>query len=174
MELKLSNLKQILATRIHADIFDFVVAPFFDIDWNLFLDAAESGDLEEARYLHSIGANMESINVQRNALCNAAFAGHNHMIDYLLSIGAYIHEDDDAALIYAAAANQLDTVKHLVSQGANLRVFDVPHGALTHAIKIDEDYSNLVAYLELNGLNMEWFNWRRNQAYIRQWRRGCA
>ena len=58
-------------------------------------------------------------------LCvDASAFGSLSVVEYLVSLGANIHEDDDDAVRRAPSRGHLEVVKYLVSLGANIRAHD--------------------------------------------------
>jgi len=57
-------------------------------------------------------------------LGDAAYCGYLDTVKYLISIGADVHNKDNYAVRWAARYGHLDTVKYLVFNGANIHSLD--------------------------------------------------
>lgn len=164
---KLSTLKSILAAHIHADMFDSAVAPFcFDID-NAFVNAATLGDLDEVKYLCSIGADIQMAG--GTAFSEAASFGHTHMMDYLMSIGTNIHDNEDAALMYAVLSCQKNAAAYLISLGLAL---DISHPCIINNINSNLKFENIKRCLIDINIKTEILEtlenqWRRKKDWMR-------
>lgn len=86
--------------------------------------ACQQGNLDVAKELITVGANLEQINSDGNtALWAACYAENLAIIQLLLEAGAQIdHQNPDGAsvLIYAASAGKTAVVELLVERGANV------------------------------------------------------
>ena len=78
---------------------------------------------------------------------------------YLIECGAYIHADNDLALIRCAKKGYLDVVKYLVDNGANI------HAGRDHAIQLSakKGHLSVVKYLVESGADV----WTDNNLAIR-------
>lgn len=148
-----------LSARLGADITDWHVVSYFDLD-TLLMEAVPNGTIREIRYLLSVGADihknkdhavrfaaangrmrMVRFLVKRGADIQAgdnqavqlaSRMGNLNMVKYLVSKGANIHACNDCALRQAVEYNKLDVVKYLVSQGADTSVIEADKERHSH------------------------------------------
>lgn len=107
--------------------------------------ATVNGDLEVAKYLVALGADVTAYD--NLAVCNSSYFGHLEMVKYLVSQGADVTARKNYALRWASANGDLDVVEYLVSQGADVTACN------NHAVHLANEYGHLdvVKFLESKG-----------------------
>ena len=89
---------------------------------DLLIESIIIGNLEQIKYLVSLGADIRSGNDFAVRLASAD--GHLEVVKYLVSLGADIRCFDDYAVRWASRNGHLEMVKYLVSIGADIRSQD--------------------------------------------------
>ena len=93
------------------------------------MHAARLGDLEIARELLALGAELNARNIDgNNALWLACYGGNLDLIDLLLAAGIdadNVNDNGATCLMYAASAGKAATVARLLAAGANIELATV-------------------------------------------------
>ncbi len=159
----------------HINVVEYLVSKGSNIrvDDNLPLDiACKYGNIEIAKYLVSLGADIYAIKKDslRYAVNRCRFQimryllsidstiydkdyvliqvskyGDIDMMEYLVSLGADIHADNNSAFRSAISRGYLTHIKYLISMGAKLDTDD--------ALCLASDYLDVVQYLVSAGMN---------------------
>lgn len=134
-----------LTYRISTDIFDYILIQYVDLDKAL-ICASKIGDIEECKYLVSVGANVHAFDSQ--CLQAAAYNNYFELSQYLISLGMSTTEKN-YALKAAIIKNRSDlsTVKYLISVGANSRAQYTLHCDALRIAAIYSDNIDLFKYL---------------------------
>ncbi len=109
-------------------------------------NGSKNGRLDHVIISLNIGANIHTY----DALRFASYYGHLNVVKYLISAGANIHGNSDAALIVASEYGQTEVVKYLISAGADI------HAVSDFALRLASinGHTEVVKYLISAGANI--------------------
>lgn len=94
------------------------------LDSDLFLQAAERGDVGEIKRLASIGADIHTLG--EAALYRAVFNSHTALARFFCEQGVSVSRDDNLPILMAALRDDVDMVDLLIKYGADV---DAQNGA---------------------------------------------
>lgn len=117
--------------------------------------AAREGDLETARALLRVGADVDGRTGPLTPLGQAAMRGHSHMVRLLLRAGAQVDDtgpNETTPLMNAVKRNHPEVVSQLLKAGADTQVKD-RSGAGLLLVAVNDNLPQVLAVLLNQGLD---------------------